>query len=30
MVRDTNAPVVSFYERLGYEISPRIVMARWL
>jgi ribosomal protein S18 acetylase RimI-like enzyme len=30
MVRETNTPVVSFYEHLGFEVSPRIVMAKWL
>ncbi|GBQ87845.1 N-acetyltransferase GCN5 [Acetobacter nitrogenifigens DSM 23921 = NBRC 105050] len=30
MVRETNAGVVPFYERLGYETAPRIVMGKWL
>jgi ribosomal protein S18 acetylase RimI-like enzyme len=30
MVRETNVKVVSFYERLGYEVAPRVVMAKWL
>lgn len=30
MVRDTNAAVLPFYERLGYEDSPRIIMSKWL
>lgn len=30
LVRETNAAVVAFYERLGFEVSPRVVMARWL
>lgn len=30
MIRDTNEPVRTFYERVGYEIEPRIVMSRWL
>lgn len=30
MIRDSNAPVRAFYERLGYAAEPRIVMARWL
>ncbi|WP_419758103.1 GNAT family acetyltransferase [Acidisoma sp.] len=30
LVRDTNTKVVSFYEHLGFEVSPRIVMAKWL
>jgi len=30
LVRDTNTGVVSFYERLGFEVAPRVVMSRWL
>jgi len=30
LVRDTNTKVVSFYEHLGYETAPRVVMSRWL
>ncbi len=30
LVRESNTQVVSFYERLGYEETPRIVMAKWL
>ena len=30
MVRETNTAVVSFYERLGYEVAPRTVMGKWL
>jgi ribosomal protein S18 acetylase RimI-like enzyme len=30
MVRETNTQVVSFYGRLGYEETPRVVMAKWL
>jgi ribosomal protein S18 acetylase RimI-like enzyme len=30
LVRETNANVVSFYEHLGFEVAPRIVMSRWL
>lgn len=30
LVRETNTKVVSFYERLGFEVSPRTVMAKWL
>ncbi|MBV8538608.1 MAG: GNAT family acetyltransferase [Alphaproteobacteria bacterium] len=30
MVRETNTEVVSFYERLGYEIAPRVLMSKWL
>jgi ribosomal protein S18 acetylase RimI-like enzyme len=30
LVRETNTRVVGFYEHLGYEVAPRIVMSRWL
>ena len=30
MIRETNAAVMPFYERLGYENTPRIIMSRWL
>jgi ribosomal protein S18 acetylase RimI-like enzyme len=30
LVRDTNTKVVSFYEHLGFEVSPRIVMNKWV
>ena len=30
MVREANAQVTGFYERLGFEIMPRIAMAKWL
>jgi ribosomal protein S18 acetylase RimI-like enzyme len=30
LVRETNTTVVSFYERLGFEVTPRVVMAKWL
>ncbi len=30
LVRDTNTQVVSFYERLGFEVAPRVVMSKWL
>jgi ribosomal protein S18 acetylase RimI-like enzyme len=30
MVRETNAKVVSFYERLGFEVAPRVLMSKWL
>ena len=30
MVRETNTAVVSFYERLGYEDMPRVLMSKWL
>ena len=30
LVRETNTRVVSFYERLGYEVAPRVIMGKWL
>ncbi len=30
LVRQTNSKVVSFYEHLGFEVAPTIVMNRWL
>ena len=30
LVRETNTTVVSFYEHLGFEVAPRVVMAKWL
>lgn len=30
MVRETNTAVVPFYERLGYEDMPRVLMSKWL
>lgn len=30
LVRDTNTQVVGFYERLGFEVSPRVVMGKRL
>jgi len=30
MIRDTNTEVRGFYERLGYDPAPRLVMERWL
>ncbi len=30
LVRETNTKVVSFYERLGFETAPRVVMSKWL
>ena len=30
IIRDTNVAVQAFYERLGYDVEPRIQMARWL
>lgn len=30
LIRDTNTRVRSFYEHLGYEAVPRVVMQKWL
>jgi ribosomal protein S18 acetylase RimI-like enzyme len=30
LVRETNTDVVSFYQHLGFEVTPRVVMAKWL
>ena len=30
MVREANAAVVPFYAQLGFEVAPRLVMAKWL
>ena len=30
LVRETNTKVVSFYEHLGFETAPRVVMGKWL
>jgi ribosomal protein S18 acetylase RimI-like enzyme len=30
MVRETNTAVVRFYEQLGYEDMPRVIMSKWL
>lgn len=30
LVRETNTKVVAFYEQLGFEVTPRVVMAKWL
>lgn len=30
LVRETNTQVVTFYEHLGFEVAPRIVMSKWL
>lgn len=30
MVRETNTAVVAFYERLGFEVTPRVLMGKWL
>lgn len=30
MIRETNTAVKAFYERVGYNAVPRVVMERWL
>ncbi|GLK74085.1 GNAT family acetyltransferase [Ancylobacter dichloromethanicus] len=30
LVRETNTAVVAFYERLGFEVAPRVVMSKWI
>ncbi len=30
LVRETNTQVVDFYERLGFEAIPRVIMQKWL
>ncbi|CAN3992343.1 GNAT family N-acetyltransferase [Methylocystis bryophila] len=30
LVRERNSGVVSFYERLGYEVTPRVLMSKCL
>jgi ribosomal protein S18 acetylase RimI-like enzyme len=30
LVRETNTKVVSFYEHLGFEVAPRVIMSKWL
>jgi ribosomal protein S18 acetylase RimI-like enzyme len=30
MVRETNAQVIAFYERIGFETVPRTVLQKWL
>jgi ribosomal protein S18 acetylase RimI-like enzyme len=30
LVRETNTAVVAFYEHLGFETAPRVVMSKWL
>ena len=30
LVRETNAAVVAFYEHLGFEIAPSVVLGKWL
>ena len=30
MIRETNTEVANFYERIGFEKIPRVVMSKWL
>ncbi|WP_428029070.1 GNAT family acetyltransferase [Ancylobacter sp.] len=30
LVRETNTAVVAFYEKLGFEVAPRVVMSKWI
>ncbi len=30
LVRETNTKVVSFYQHLGFEVAPRVIMGKWL
>lgn len=30
LIRETNAKAVGFYEHLGFQTAPRIVMSKWL
>jgi ribosomal protein S18 acetylase RimI-like enzyme len=30
LIRETNTKVVAFYEHLGFEVTPRVVMGKWL
>ena len=30
LVRDTNTAVVSFYEHLGFEVAPRVILGKRL
>jgi ribosomal protein S18 acetylase RimI-like enzyme len=30
LVRETNTEVISFYEHLGFDVTPRVVMGKWL
>ena len=30
LVQETNTEVVSFYEKLGFEVLPQTVMGKWL
>jgi len=30
MIRETNVEVIRFYERIGFENAPRVIMQKWL
>jgi ribosomal protein S18 acetylase RimI-like enzyme len=30
LVRETNNKVIPFYEHLGFEVAPRVIMSKWL
>ena len=30
LVREENTKVVGFYEQVGFEVAPRVVMSKWL
>lgn len=30
LVRETNTQVIDFYEHLGFETIPRVIMQKWL
>ena len=30
LVRETNTKMVSFYEHLGFEVAPRVILGKWL
>jgi ribosomal protein S18 acetylase RimI-like enzyme len=30
IIRETNTDVVRFYERIGFENAPRVIMQKWL
>ncbi|MDT2024334.1 GNAT family acetyltransferase [Methylocella sp. CPCC 101449] len=30
IVRESNTKVIGFYDHLGYEETPRVIMAKWL
>lgn len=30
LVRETNTAVVAFYEKLGFEVAPRVVLSKWI